>query len=324
MMNFLIHKLSYIRLRSIKQTPHFIKTRFIQKGTASIIIISILLLTLLTYIFSVRFAVEHHRNNMIMAEHYFVDCKQNVTPQIAHRMIVLRLDDVQADSWSVINERIIEDALKHRMPIVAGVIPKNISKDFRIESLLWRERCNIEIALHGYTHTPTVDSSLYAEGTNPEDSAKVGEFGLLTADEARVMLTDGFNEVSALSGYHIETFIPPQNQISPEAQSVLIEFGITHLSSEGKGMYDYDSKTWGGTRADHAIAECEMTFDSGDPLCVIMLHPQDFSTSDMQIDTVRYAEYLKLLDTIKEMDVSVVRFSDLSYELIEEQNVSKE
>ncbi|MFZ2255566.1 MAG: hypothetical protein WAW59_03660 [Patescibacteria group bacterium] len=40
------------------------------------------------------------------------------------KLIVLRLDDVQAYSWRGISMQMIRDAYKFNAPIVAGVIPK--------------------------------------------------------------------------------------------------------------------------------------------------------------------------------------------------------
>ena len=257
------------------------------------------------YMQVVRFASTNHYNNMSVIEHYLTDCTYTVDPTMHNRMVILRLDDVQAFSWSEVNIRIMEDTLAHNMPIVAGVIPKDINTDFRMVSFLNKHNCNIEIALHGYTHH--IDLDYIAED---------GEFHSLTANEARERLRKALAEISLVIGSPVRTFIPPQNQISSEAARVLPEFGITHLSSEGSGVYDYDAKTWGGISALEVVEACEQRFATGDPLCVIMLHPQEFSDAQMHVDEEKYREYLKLLELLEEIDVSIVRFTDVPTDML--------
>ncbi len=274
-------------------------------ATSLLIILSILVISMSVYFKITHMASSDHHNNVNLATHYVSDCVPIPEPILHDRMVVLRLDDVQAHSWSGVNIKMMEDALTRDMPIVAGVIPKGIENDFRMMSFLMKQNCNIEIALHGYTHHIDL-------GYNTEH----GEFYGLTRKEAEEKLHAALDEVRPLVDTPIVTFIPPQNQISAEAHAVLSEFGITHLSSEGMGVYDYDAKTWDGVPALEVAHDCEKRFDAGDKLCVIMLHPQEFSNKDLQVDEEKYREYIKLLDLLGTMQVSVVRFSDVTPEML--------
>lgn len=274
-------------------------------ATSLLIIFSIFAVSMSVYFKITHVASSDHHNNVNLATHYVADCVPIPEPLLHDRMVVLRLDDVQAHSWSSVNIRMMEDTLARNMPIVAGVIPKGIEDDFRMMSFLMKQNCNIEIAIHGYTHH--ID-----QGYN----VGYGEFYTLSRVEAEAKLRAALDEVHPLIDTPVVTFIPPQNQISAEAHAVLSEFGITHLSSEGAGVYDYDTKTWDGVPALDVAHACEKRFETGDKLCVIMLHPQEFSNKDLQVDEEKYREYIKLLDLLETMKVSVVRFNDVTPEML--------
>lgn len=279
--------------------------RTVRVVTSVFIISAIIVVSLNVYFRITHYASVDHHNSVNVAGSYITDCVPIEEPFLSNRMVVLRLDDVQARSWSTVNRHLMQDALDRGMPIVAGVIPKDIASDFAMSSFLIKNNCNIEIAIHGYTHHIDLDYI-----------AQDGEFSRLTADEARTRLHKAIDETSLFVDTPIRTFIPPQNQISAEAQGVLHEFGLTYLTSEGNGVYDYDAKTWGGISADSVVETCEQRFTAGDQLCVIMLHPQEFSNDNLQVDEEKYREYIKLLDLIEGMNVNVVRFSDVPPEML--------
>jgi len=218
--------------------------------------------------------------------------------------VILRLDDVQAYGWSDISIRMMNDAISQDMPIVAGVIAKGIGEDRALMSFLEREECNIEFALHGYDHGAISD---YEE--------LVGEFELLSYAAASKRLDKGINEIKSAVNVPIVTFIPPQNRISLEATVALEEYNL-FLSKSGNGYYDYDARTWNYSEdklipATEVMRKCDETFRTGDDLCVIMLHPQDFLNEEGTFDEIKYQEFLKLLTLIQASEFSAVRFSDM-------------
>ena len=218
--------------------------------------------------------------------------------------VILRLDDVQAYGWSEISVRMMKDSISRDMPIVAGVIPKGIEEDYQLVRFLERESCNIEFALHGYDH-----------GAISDFDEVIGEFEMLNYADAYNKLTIGIDEVKHLSSSPIVTFIPPQNRISMEATAALEEYNL-FLSKSGNGYYDYDAKTWNyddniSISATDVIKTCDDTFESGDDLCVVMLHPQDFLDEEGNLSEQKYQEYIKLLELIKASEFSTVRFSDM-------------
>jgi hypothetical protein len=58
------------------------------------------------------------------------------------------------------------------------------------------------------------------------------------------------------------------------------------------------------------IFQCEEAFSQKRP-CVIMTHPQEFST-DGKLDETKYKKFTDILNSLQERNVSFVRFKDIS------------
>ncbi len=246
---------------------------------------------------------QNSRTSMLAFASTLIPCDEiDVAPGANN--VILRLDDVQAYGWSDISMRMMKDSISRDMPIVAGVIPKGIEEDYQLVRFLERESCNIEFALHGYDH-----------GAISDFDEVIGEFEKLNYTDASHKLSVGIDEVKHISESPIVTFIPPQNRISIEATAALGEYNL-FLSKSGNGYYDYDAKTWNyddnvSVSAIDVIKTCNETFASGDDLCVIMLHPQDFLDAEGNFTESKYQEYIKLLELIKTSEFTTVRFSDM-------------
>ena len=309
--NFIIKLFVHIFPKLITNTEFFSKHKSLKIIGSFIIIFVVLSMSLKTYFEIFNAATQEEHSNFSYIDNYIIGCTPIEKEPLKDKLVILRLDDVQATNWNMVSIQMMEDAIARDMPIVAGTIPDKIHEDFRMVSYLKKQSCNIEIAIHGYTHNTNGNVS----------PALTGEFSHLNATEARERLTAGKKELSDLSDTPLVTFIPPQNEISTEASSVLFEFGITYLSDKGTSMYDYDASTWDGSTAKDAISDCNEVFANGENLCVIMLHPQDFSTADMKIDYDRYTEYTKLLNTLENIDVSVIRFNEITIDMLKENTV---
>jgi hypothetical protein len=287
-----------------KRTEIFAPARRVRKpltATSIVVILVAFYVTVTTYVVVETVGTPH--TGMLAFASTLVPCNE-VQVQPTAQNVILRLDDVQAYGWSDISVRMMEDAIAHDMPIVAGIIPKGIGEDLTLTNFLERDVCNIEFALHGYDH-----------GAISDFDVLVGEFELLSYGDAKERLVTGIDEIHSAINVPITTFIPPQNRISLEATIALEEYNL-FLSKSGNGYYDYDAKTWDyneGTlvSAVEVIKTCDETFKTGDDVCVIMLHPQDFLNEEGTFDEAKYSEYLKLLDLIKVSGFSTVRFSDM-------------
>lgn len=245
------------------------------------------------------------QNNIKLVEDALYECQPINIPN-SDKYVILRLDDVQAYGWTDISIKMMNDTLERKKTITAGVIPKNIHDDKRIVEFFKKHDCNVEIAIHGYDH----GIGEYSEETD-------GEFALLSKEEAKERLTLAEVEINKISKQKPVTFIPPNNQLSEGARDAIQNEILPIISSEGKNYFDYNASTWNFVTksfigADEVIANCENSFNQGDNLCIIMLHPQDFSNSDLSINEDHYNEFIKILDYIESNNIPAITFKEIA------------
>jgi parallel beta-helix repeat protein len=214
-----------------------------------------------------------------------------------HKLIIIRLDDVQAWAWRDISIRITEDTLNRDIPITLGVIPKDSGTDQVLAGYL-REKAldsRVEIAQHGTDHSEQ-------------------EFVNLSRWEAIKLASSGKSELERAVGVAPVTFIPPENAYGDSTTSALSSLGFSVLSA-GRDEYENDGKLQkvgyttsmqkfgadGSTRLttpSEILLDCENTSNPLS-LCVIMIHPQDFAGKDGSIDESKYSSYTQLLDRLE-------------------------
>ncbi|MGY4884421.1 MAG: DUF2334 domain-containing protein [Nanobdellota archaeon] len=227
-----------------------------------------------------------------------------------HNQIILRLDDAGAWHYDDIVPKIAEDVTSRNMSLVIGVIPEKISQDTAFLTYMRElvKNPNIEVAMHGYSHTEE-------------------EFRYATLGEARDWIQAGKEEIIKQLKVVPITFIPPYNVYSKETLTVLQEEGFKVISGDNKEysingdilMLGYTSKTFDFSKnknipTKQIIAECNQSIEERG-YCEIMIHPQDFLTSpDLEgprkLDSAKYAEFLKLLDKLQELEAESITFKD--------------
>lgn len=246
----------------------------------------------------------------VLARAQSIMCTKKVEDyDAAHdKKVILRLDDVQAFMWSDVSRAVMQSAIDRGAPIVAGVIPKDISKDRKMIEFLRKERCNIEIALHGWDH----GRESYAKG----ESENFYEFEDSTYEEAYAAISNGRREVRSLANQEIITFIPPNNHYSLGTLHALRTLGF-HVNSAGEErLFDYSAPTYDSTTQsivpiDHIVDTCEKKFSQG-TFCVIMIHPREYALPDGSLNDEVFADhFLQLLDQLRAMDVHFVLFKNL-------------
>lgn len=225
------------------------------------------------------------------------------------RLVVLRLDDVQATMWSKTSRMLIEGAIGKGVTMVAGVIPKGLDADVKMDSLLRRERCNIEVALHGWDHGRSVYTPGELDGPP--------EFSQLSADQAMPLLLAGKSVLEKRTDGAVTTFIPPNNQASDGAVEALKGTGFDVISSGGEDTFDYSIPTYDFQKqsivpVDDVLTACNRKFSEG-KFCVIMFHPQEYSNADRTLNDEVYRDhFLALIDRLKEGGASFTTFRELS------------
>ena len=217
--------------------------------------------------------------------------------KVSDRNIILRIDDIQAYYLQDIQIKMIKDTLKHNKTISLSVIPLNIHEDEELTTFLKKNKCNLEIGLHGYNNTDY-------------------EFSSISYIDADKKVTAGLRELNQIEK-EIITFIPPNNECSEGCRDAVYDSGIRIISSgfENKefgfsaSTYDWTNRTL--TDYEEVLLECGNELDKNET-CIIMIHPQDYIT-DGELDSEKYNQYISLLDGLDGLNATIVTFRDLHY-----------
>lgn len=219
-----------------------------------------------------------------------------------NRTIILRLDDITAWNDLDLMERMTEDILSRKYGVNLAVIPHGIGADRDLVRWLQKikENPEIELSQHGYDHSEE-------------------EFVNLNYEDATKKINLGKDIMVRLFGQIPINFIPPYNVNSKETMSALKDAGFKTFSGN-KNEYNinsdfvkagYTTTTYYYSQdrfvySGEVLGSCKTTLDEGE-VCAIMMHPQDFTT-DGKIDEDKYAEYIKVLDGLKNLNAQVVNF----------------
>lgn len=216
------------------------------------------------------------------------------------RMVIIRIDDIQAYFLEDVSIKMMEDAKSRGIPLSLGVIPKAIDENTPIHRYLKKNRCWVEIAQHGWDH----------QGVTPDTPEFYGNDKATAASD----INRGKAILENLGEEKITTFIPPLNSMSDDAREAITEAGIRIISSEGKNKFDYGATSFNFltdtlNSPETILRDCS-TSVALKSLCVVMMHPQDFTTNNT-LDPVKYAVYLDILDSLQVANYTFVRFKDL-------------
>jgi predicted deacetylase len=243
--------------------------------------------------------------NNYTALYYDLKTCQPLTPsQPTEHTIVLRLDDVQAYAWTDISIEMMSAARARNMPIVAGIIPYNIDHNWDLEKYFTLYGCTIESAVHGYRHKMT------GEGEGDDR-----EFADLSYAEASALLKSGTSALKKVGVVPSATFIPPTNLISDQATIAVHDSGFRIISANNADSYGFDVDLRHDIESNATTttrASCMERWELQDSLCVVMMHPQDLSTTGGSLDPEKFARYIDFLDEVAaDPTVSVVTFEEL-------------
>lgn len=210
--------------------------------------------------------------------------------------IVVRIDDIGAWRNVEVAKNITDTLLANNISVVLGVIPEDIEND--PEFMEWirsiRDNPNIEIAQHGYLH-------------------EENEFENLTESQAYERIALGREEIIKYIGVIPSTFIPPYNVYSKGTLTALSEIGFKIITSGQVGytsgnvsVIGYNARTYDFTTSTFIDSE-KVLFDCKRSLqrngyCVIMIHPQDYTTlkdGKRVLDDYKYADLLNLIEGLK-------------------------
>jgi len=221
--------------------------------------------------------------------------------EVGERNVILRVDDIQAHAWFDSQKKIIKDANERNIPLVLGIIPLGFKEDRRMWKLIKARKCDMEIALHGYSHSD-------------------GEFANLNYEEAKNKIIKGLEILNKIEK-NIITFLPPQDIYSKSVKKALNDSGFIFVSGIYKNpndygytqsMYDWDKHKL--IDYNEILKSCNETLDNNQT-CIIVIHPQDFVT-DGKLDSTKYENYINLLDNLDSLNANIITFRDLSINII--------
>jgi hypothetical protein len=241
-------------------------------------------------------------NNLAYVKEIVYPCK-SIIQDNSEKKIILRVDDIQAYSFRESSISIIRDAQKYNMKLVLGIIPVNILEDGEVVKKIKQNKCNLELALHGWDHmAPQADGSF--------------EFESIGKNEALVKIREGKKTLEKISDKQVLTFIPPGNRISLDAKKALNEEGIKYLSGDddtnsdyGMSVATFDFLANKLIENEEVLKKCDSRFDQK-KICVIVVHPQDYMTDD-KIDPEKYRKFTDLLTELRNRNVYSTTFSEL-------------
>lgn len=272
-------------------------------------VLVILLLGLLLY--SIRFDYLDRINSDNFIDYAvppsFEKVYSNCTPIFPEeRTIILRLDDIGA-GYRNIYTRLINDTLNKNISLVIAVIPNDVSRSRSISLYLRNlsKNSNIEVAQHGYMHTPREFENMTK---NTAESIYLGQTALIKK-----------------LGIIPITFIPPYNTYSANLLPIISKYGFKIISS-GQGNYRYWNGTFmldmSATDYDYnkkslidpyqIIEDCNSSLKKTN-LCVVMVHPQNYGqiNHSFSLDNEKYENYLLMLDGLKSLNANFKTFKDL-------------
>ena len=225
----------------------------------------------------------------------------------AQRTIVVRIDDYRAYSYYPAVVNVTDTFLSHEIPITIGVIPKDIDRDHRFLRWINNVRTNpqIEIALHGFSHSPY-------------------EFKKMNETEATYWLRRALTLLQENVGVTPVTFIPPYDEYSQGTLKAL-QNSTLRIVSAGYDEYKFDgvlshidytahtlnySET-GFIKVNQVRETCEKSLEEKN-VCVVLFHVQDYLTEDgTQIDHRKYDHLLELIANLKVLEAQFKLMKDL-------------
>lgn len=214
--------------------------------------------------------------------------------------IILRIDDIGANRYVNFRFKLVEEILNRDMKVLLGVIPYGLDNDKDLNNFISKNKNNpkIEMAQHGYTHESE-------------------EFKNLDYSKSREFIING---LSSLNKYGVapSTFVPPSNEYSEQTILVLTELGFRVVVAKddeykydgnlfylGKTTETYDFYNKRFIPFNEVLDECKLSLNLRN-ICVVSIHPQDYLREGNEIDPVKFDEFLKLLDGLKELNVKFV------------------
>lgn len=233
--------------------------------------------------------------------------------------VIFRLDDIQSGFLEDTQLAIMRTFEARDVALTIGVIGNSFSYSDTLNSIMSNLGEKGEVACHSMTHS---------------------DFTSLSLDEQKKELSDCRDKLMTLfPGKEINTFIPPYNEFNNDTLEAMREESYSILSSKSTnysipngscynegGNFDEDDivdlpvgASTGGFGSTLVLQSAQTVFDqiekqlkdNGQNWSVVMMHPQEFSTAEYEVDMDAIATLNELIDMCESSGYEMVTFSQL-------------
>ena len=235
--------------------------------------------------------------------------------------VIFRLDDIQSGFLEDTQLAIMRTFEARDVALTIGVIGNSFFPPYSdtLNSIMSNLGEKGEVACHSMTHS---------------------YFTSLSLDEQKKELSDCRDKLMTLfPGKEINTFIPPYNEFNNDTLEAMREESYSILSSKSTnysipngscynegGNFDEDDivdlpvgASTGGFGSTLVLQSAQTVFDqiekqlkdNGQNWSVVMMHPQEFSTAEYEVDMDAIATLNELIDMCESSGYEMVTFSQL-------------
>ena len=233
--------------------------------------------------------------------------------------VIFRLDDIQSGFLEDTQLAIMRTFEARDVALTIGVIGNSFSYSDTLNSIMSNLGEKGEVACHSMTHS---------------------DFTSLSLDEQKKELSDCRDKLmTSFPGKEINTFIPPYNEFNNDTLEAMREESYSILSSKSTnysipngscynegGNFDEDDivdlpvgASTGGFGSTLVLQSAQTVFDqiekqlkdNGQNWSVVMMHPQEFSTAEYEVDMDAIATLNELIDMCESSGYEMVTFSQL-------------
>ncbi len=271
-------------------------------GIFSIIFIAIVFYLYFIRVFSGYSYFDNSGGNFDNFITYNQSQHQSCHINIIEPTIVLRIDDIRA--YSILTQYLVNEIINRNLSATLGVIPYNLEKDKILQKYLLniRENPNIEIAQHGTYHN--------------ESDINISEEELLSGN-IKIQETLGVKPI---------TYIPLYNNVTTEAKNMISKYfkiisGEQEILKEGEKIAEigYTTTTYFYTQnqtnpIEQIVEKCKQSLHKTN-LCVVALHPQEYSTdinNPSVLSKEKFEEFKLILDKLQELNARFSTFKDIA------------
>ncbi len=253
-----------------------------------------------------KFSIFKNSENVLKKEKPFHTCN----------CIAFRLDDIQ-DYWLADTQvELIKLFSEKNIPLTIGIVGSNIGEDNRIVDIIKEnlKKNTIEIANHSWnnevlTNLDKNTQEKYILDTN-QNISKIFDVTPTTFIAPENRYDDGVIEILKTVGFsHFSSHIVEKSYPKIDGESFFITPAVTETA-----VLDYAIGKWNISENEKIMKDIIKSLDDNG-YAVIMMHPQDFSSNEVEENSSPNQKLISnlrsLLDDVSQLDSKLVKITDI-------------